>query len=78
MNHWDVQGRLGQDRRADLNREAGRATLVAEARAIKRATRRKKIMDAASWLVAALRSRRVRASGDAAYRRLSQLERDVQ
>lgn len=77
MSHWYVQGRLGQEHRADLDREADRAALSKAVREGGRATRRSGIRDAAIGLVGRFPWRRPQASEAAADHRLLGLEHDV-
>jgi hypothetical protein len=77
MSHWYTQDRLGQEHRADLDREAARAALVAEVRGKRHLTRRMGIPHVAFRLVALLRWRRPRTSEERAVRRPLELERDV-
>jgi hypothetical protein len=76
MSHWYVQGRLGQEHRADLDREADRASLSKAVRVGTGATRRKGVLDAAIGLVARLQ-RRARTIGHRTERPQLELERDV-
>ena len=77
MSNWYVQGRLGQEHRADLDREADRAALSKIVRESGRTTRHRGIRDAATGLVGLFRWRRPRTNGAAAEHRLLGLERDA-
>jgi hypothetical protein len=77
MTHWDTQSRLGDEHRADLDREAARAALVSEARATKASPRRTRILDTLIEFVSRLQWRRSRTSRVAAHRRALQPRRDT-
>lgn len=63
MSHWYVQDRLGHEHRADLDREAERASLSKAVRAGARTNGRPGILGAAITLVSRLRARRAPAFG---------------
>lgn len=50
MNHWEAVGRMAAEHRADLDREAARASLAAQVRAPHASDRRTWRADAAGWL----------------------------
>jgi hypothetical protein len=76
MSHWYVQGRLGHEHRADLDREADRVALTEQIRARGRATPTRGILEAAIRVVALIPLRRPRTA-DRADRPLLELDRDV-
>jgi hypothetical protein len=63
MSHWYVQDRLGHEHRADLDREAERASLSKAVRAGARANRRSGVVSAAITFVSRLRARHAPALG---------------
>jgi hypothetical protein len=63
MSHWYVQDRLGHEHRADLDREATRASLSKAVRAGARANRRSGVLAAAMTLISRLRARPVPGAG---------------
>jgi hypothetical protein len=50
MNHWETAGRMAAEHRADLDREAARASLAAFVRAAHPSARRTWRSVAAGWL----------------------------
>ena len=77
MSHWYVQGQLGQEHRADLDREAARASLSKAVRAGARENRRSGILGAAVSLVSRLRARRAQAVGQLVDRPMLAAEGDA-
>jgi hypothetical protein len=63
MNHWEITGRIGQEHRADLDREADRFALAKQSRAVRGATAGHKAPAAGVGLLARLRSLRPGAAG---------------
>lgn len=76
MSHWYLEGRLAQEHRADLDREADRAAMTEQVRAGERATPRRGTFDAVFRLAALLRRWSPRIA-DRVDRRLAKLERDA-